>query len=142
MKQLFNKVWNTKKKKRNKNEYIETREVDTSREVELTYFDYIDIRVDEFIEEKERGRKTSQLRQRWTIKIPKTEHEQTPADKLLRGLLDQAIKYRDTENNKTKLSGGHMENHRHFDNVLMDFVKTYDHDFVGTNYQPVKKLAE
>ena len=109
MKQLFSRVNNTKKKKRNKNEYIETREVDTSREVELTYYDEIDIRVDELIKEKERGRITSQLRQRWTIKIPKTEHEQTPADKLLRGLLDLAIKCRDSENNKTKLSGGHME---------------------------------
>ena len=144
MKQLFNRVYNLKKKRRNKNEYIETREVETRREFELEYYDEIEIRLTENINEKNsmgRVGGVGQYRQRWTIKIPKTQHDQKPADELVKNFVDLAIQYR-SDNGALELSGGHEKDREAWDNVLMKLVCPYDEDLVGSNYQPVKKLAE
>lgn len=144
MKQLFNRVYNHKKKRRNKNEYIETREVDTSRGFELEYYDEIEIRLTENIREHSStggSGGVGQYRQRWTIKIPKTQHYQKPADELVKNFVDLAIQYR-SENSALELSGGHERDREAWNNVLMKLVNPYDEDFLGTNYQPVKKIAE
>jgi hypothetical protein len=134
MKQLYNPVHVTKRKKRNKDEYTITREVDNTTELELQFGDCMTIKL--YDEVRSHNGATSVRRRDLTIYLPKERHHHEPLNEFFEKIIKDALIFRE--------QGGKVDSFDRtkaftFDPVTFERKKVYDKNWIQDIYQPVKE---
>ncbi len=136
MKQLYNPVRVTRRKKRNKDEYTITREVNTTREVELQFGDYISITLYDEVRNVSGGGATSARRKELTIYLPKERHHHEPLNDFFEKIIKDALIFREQGG---KVDAFDRKRAFTLDPVTFERVRAYDKNWVQDIYQPVKE---